>query len=468
MCVLVAIQYQWFINAYRLKAVEFDERVKTVLDNTVSILDKREASQKVKNYFTKTTTLRANTNATGNVIQLQGGTPLRLMRENGSRSDSGAGTLRGRPNLSLLRTNRAYRDSIINNGLMSNIVWQVLTEIDTSKATAQERLRGVNLDSLLEHEFQKAGVDVTYTYKINSKFRDSILRINSVQETKEGTDNKTYSAKLFPSFPFPENDVLVLSVVNREQIIRQSLLRFFIISLLVFLLILGTLGFSVITVLRQKKLAQVQKDFVNNVTHELKTPIASISLAAETLLNEKVAGDKEKVGYFATRILKENHRMDQKIDRILLSAVAEERNFRTNAEPTDIHDLVAAALEEIKGKTDQYKAVIKTDFRAKNSLVQVDEQHVQNAIVNLLDNAIKYSKEVPEIELLSYNDAGFLYLVVSDKGIGISKKDQKHIFKKFYRASAGDAQEARGFGIGLSYVQQVIKAHGGTSWFKAR
>jgi two-component system phosphate regulon sensor histidine kinase PhoR len=267
---------------------------------------------------------------------------------------------------------------------------------------------------------------------------------------------------LFPSFSYSDNHLLVLEIENSKDVILHSLLFFSLISISVFSLILYTIGNSIRTVLKQKQLSQVQKDFVNNVTHELKTPIASISLAADALLNEKVLNDHRQIQFYAERIIRENHRIDEKIDKILLSSAAEEGNLKLNIVPTDLNDIITTALEQMQPVIEKSAAQIKLNLKANNTLVLVDEQHLLNVIINLVDNAIKYAKAIPEVEIFMQNASRFLILIVRDNGIGIHERDKKHIFKRFFRASTGDAQHTKGFGIGLSYVFNIIRAHDGS------
>jgi two-component system phosphate regulon sensor histidine kinase PhoR len=215
------------------------------------------------------------------------------------------------------------------------------------------------------------------------------------------------------------------------------------------------------TMINQRKLSEIKGDFINNMTHEFKTPLATISLAVDALSNEKVLGDRERSAYFRSIIKDENKRMNKHVETILQAAALEKQEFTLNKRILHGNDLVKAALDNfelvLKEKNGKQKLVL----NAKNDSIDADEQHFSNLLNNLIDNAIKYSKDEPDITLTTLNTSKYFVVKIEDKGIGMSRESVKRIFEKFYRAHTGNLHNVKGFGLGMSYVKTIIDAHKG-------
>jgi two-component system phosphate regulon sensor histidine kinase PhoR len=228
------------------------------------------------------------------------------------------------------------------------------------------------------------------------------------------------------------------------------------------LFILATFALSIFYILRQKKISEMKNDFINNMTHEFKTPIATISVATDSFANEKVINNPERIRYFSGMIKKENERMNLQVEDILTIARLDKKDFEFNWETTNIHDLIEDTIEGIILQLEKRKGKIETKLNAANSIVTTDKKHIKNVIYNLLDNAIKYSVNPPEIKITTLNKSKGVVLVVEDNGIGMSKNVQAKIFEKFYRQPSGNVHNVKGFGLGLSYVKAVVEANHGT------
>jgi len=215
--------------------------------------------------------------------------------------------------------------------------------------------------------------------------------------------------------------------------------------------------------LRQKKMSEIKNDFINNMTHEFKTPLATISLAVDALKNEKVMSNPDKMTYFSSIIKEENQRMNRQVETILKAALMEKQEVQLMLRPLHVHQVIKEVtgnfilqLEDKKGKAD-------IELKAENDLIDADEVHLSNLINNLIDNSIKYSKDnvPPEIRIITTSDEKKIYIRLEDNGIGMGRETVKRIFEKFYRAHTGNIHNVKGFGLGLSYVKTMVEAHGG-------
>ena len=209
-------------------------------------------------------------------------------------------------------------------------------------------------------------------------------------------------------------------------------------------------------------------DFINNMTHEFKTPISTVALASEAIVRPDVISDNEKVTKFSKMILEENARMRRQTDKILQMATLEEGDFELNPIEVDIHKLINGVLNNITLQIENRGGSINHSLEANNYILRADKDHLSNIIFNLLDNAIKYSPDNPIINVQTKNIGDTLCLTIDDKGRGISPENLKMVFKKYYRVSTGDIHDVKGFGLGLSYVKLMVEAHGGSISIKSR
>lgn len=256
-------------------------------------------------------------------------------------------------------------------------------------------------------------------------------------------------------------EYLSLIVPNQKRIIWKEMV-WFIIGAILFTLIITTAFFITIrTMLKQKKLSEIKSDFINNMTHEFKTPLATISLAVDALKNEKVSGDKEKTSYFTGIIKEENKRMNKQVETILQAALLDKQEVQLNLKKMHAHDLITSALNNITLQVEEKQGKLEVDMSAVKDNILADEVHFTNLINNLLDNAVKYSKESLYIKLSTSNTGNNLRIKIEDNGIGMNKETLHRIFEKFYRAHTGNVHNVKGFGLGLSYVKTMVDAHHG-------
>jgi len=246
----------------------------------------------------------------------------------------------------------------------------------------------------------------------------------------------------------------------RNYIISQ--MGWMIVASVIFTcIIFSAFALTISTMFRQKKLSEVKSDFINNMTHEFKTPLATISLAADALNNDKVITDEGKIRYYSGIIKDENRRMNKQVERILQAARIERQDVKLHLQELDAHEVIRKVAENFALQIEQSSGTLNLNLHAARHKVSADEVHFNNVIFNLLDNAIKYARENPRIEVETQQHGHMLAIRVKDNGIGMSKETQSRIFEKFYRAHTGNLHNVKGFGLGLSYVKTMIEAHGG-------
>lgn len=279
-----------------------------------------------------------------------------------------------------------------------------------------------------------------------------------------------YSLLVSPSGSATENlasdEALIIIVPQIKSLVfRDATYRTLIVAAIVFtLIIFAAFYLTVNTMIRQKKLSEIKNDFINNMTHEFKTPIATISLAVDAIKNEKVQRDTEKLGYFSGIIKEENQRMNRQVETILKSALMDRQEVQLNLKPLHVHEIIRDVVDNFILRLQEKQGMLETELNATDDLIEGDEVHISNLVTNLMDNAVKYSKEnVPPIIRLSTTSNGKKFtLKIEDNGIGMSRETLKRIFEKFYRAHTGNIHNVKGFGLGLSYVKNVVEAHEGT------
>ena len=257
-------------------------------------------------------------------------------------------------------------------------------------------------------------------------------------------------------------ELLSVIVPHQKTIIWKEMIWFIIGSILFTIIITTAFFITIRTLLKQKKLSEIKSDFINNMTHEFKTPLATISLAVDALKNEKVKSDAEKTNYFTGIIKEENKRMNKQVETILQAALLDKQEVQLNLKKIPAHDLITSALNNINLQVEEKQGELEVHLDAEDDLVMADEVHFTNLINNLLDNAVKYSKDGLQIKLSTQNYGNQLKIKIEDNGIGMNKETLNRIFEKFYRAHTGNAHNVKGFGLGLSYVKTMVNAHHGT------
>jgi len=261
---------------------------------------------------------------------------------------------------------------------------------------------------------------------------------------------------------FTDSEALWVITPNFDLPILSSLKWMFAGAILFMGVIIAAFYVTIRTLLNQKKLSEIKSDFINNMTHEFKTPIATISLAVDALKNEKVQAEPDRAKYFTGIIKEENIRMNKHVETILQAALMEKEEFRLNKKTLSVHKIINQTIEKYQLQLQKQEGQVHVLLNATNDRIEGDEVHFTNAISNLMDNAIKYSNAAPDITITTHTTKKHLIIQIADKGIGMSRETEKRIFEKFYRAHTGNIHQVKGFGLGMSYVKSVIDAHEGT------
>jgi two-component system phosphate regulon sensor histidine kinase PhoR len=339
-------------------------------------------------------------------------------------------------------------------------------------ATVAQKFTASEVRHKLKKEFAAQGLkDIPFEFAIIAdggllSFDYQLMSNNYIQEAEDTVNNYRWIYPLQPAGGTDfENLVpaqnMILVVPELKSIVFSEMKWMVIGSIIFTLVIISAFFVTVYALIRQKKLSEIKNDFINNMTHEFKTPLATISLAVDALRNNKVQEDRTRMDYFSGIIKEENKRMNKHVETILQAALMERQEVRLNKNPLHVHHLLTEVISNYGLQLQEIEGRIELNLEAKHDLINGDEVHFRNLISNLVDNAVKYSKEKLLLKISSHNSGKYLLLKFEDNGIGMSKETVKRIFEKFYRAHTGNLHNVKGFGLGLSYVKTIIDAHGG-------
>ena len=338
-----------------------------------------------------------------------------------------------------------------------NMSDQMISEIYQWEKTLE--LDNKEIEYTLKRSLAFAGVQTPYEYAI---IKDGIVQDGAINKSQKNDFLKSnYMVRLFPDNIIRQNLILSVIFPERANYVLGSMAWILGGSMLFSLFILATFALSLYFIIRQKKISEMKSDFINNMTHEFKTPIATISLAADTITNPKVIKDEVSIRHFISMIKKENSRMNKKVETILQIASLDKKEIEFRFENVSMHSIIEHAIDTIDIQVQQRNGKINLNLEASEPVVYGDSEHLTNLVNNLLDNAIKYSNESPEITVKTKNNEKGLILSVEDKGIGMTKAVQSKIFERFYRQSSGNVHDVKGFGLGLNYARAIIDAHRG-------
>jgi two-component system phosphate regulon sensor histidine kinase PhoR len=402
--------------------------------------------------------------------------------------------LKGTSNRLIIKELQFYFSSSVEGmglalGDSSSLDWEVMTQIELTSAmkkyltleeeeeyqnqSLEDRISPVLLDSILTQELRNSGIELNFNYGVLDIGSGHIIIENGhysyfdefngegtmTRYNKKLTDSR-YRVQLFVNDPTPPG-LLVVEFPQRSSVVYGSVMGIIVLSIVFTLLVLGAFSYTIVVLFRQKKLSEMKNDFINNMTHELKTPIATISLAADSLNNPKINHYPEKIEKFANVIKQENERMLNQVEKVLQMALIDTQQLNLNLIELSINEILEVAVRNNQIRVRQRGGELTLKEKTGKDSILGDQTHISNVIYNLIDNAIKYSPDRVSIEVGTRMEEEWLVLEVRDNGLGISKEQRKHIFERFYRGQSGNLHDVKGFGLGLSYVWEIVTAHGG-------
>ena len=326
-------------------------------------------------------------------------------------------------------------------------------------ANINDTLHPYLLEALLREEFKSSNLDADFEYGIYDCFNDSIVFGGKVNFDNQKLGESSEDISIQKRFDRDGHYFGILFPDKRALLVRE--MDFWIFSSLMILLVVIFFSYTIFLMLRQKRLSEVKNDFINNMTHELKTPISTISLSAEVLLKPDISEDPARLNRYANIIFSENSRLKTQVEKVLQLATLNTDKLRLKLEHLDIHQLLLQATETFRVRAEEKNGKVALNLDPKPVSMTGDQLHITNIIYNLLDNACKYTDEAPDITISTKHLGKQFELIVSDKGLGISPQHQKMVFDKFFRVPTGNLHDVKGFGLGLFYVKTVVESHGG-------
>jgi len=354
-------------------------------------------------------------------------------------------------------------DSLENtpqNNTKTTVIANLAEEYGKYGQPLKFRLDPFWIDTLLRFELHNKGINLPFSYEVSLANKDSLIfsKANDISGAKPSFDDaNTYQTPIFSKdvindpglikLVFPQRNVLLINKMTASLATTGGLL----------LVLVLCFGYTIFSILKQKKVSEMKTDFINNMTHEFKTPVSTIMIASEALKDNEIAQDRSRVARLANIIYEENERLGSHIERVLNIARIEKDDFKLEKKPIDVNEMIAVVVDSMELKLQKANAVTHLQLDAENAVISADELHFSNVIYNLIDNAIKYSVDSPDITISTLNKNGQVVIKVADKGVGMSRDQQTKIFEQFYRIPTGNLHDVKGFGLGLSYVNTVVK-----------
>ncbi len=492
---LVAIQIYWVNNAITLGEQRFEQSVNEALNNVVLRMEKQMAAAKITQKFnfrkqgiiTATGTVNKNrdlvcdsmidnknciiknNNVNVKIIEEystdSNGVVVKKMRQKEYTSDTASGNFHNRlvadgPSFFHQFAAGSDQDWISHKNEMVNDIFDELVSVNIYNGFSN-KVDTVLLDSVLRFELLQKGISADYEFGVTAS-KNAPTDSTGLSERGRKIYESPYKVNLSPDNIFIKPKFLSVYFPHQQRYLVSSMWGLLLVSLVFMLALVISFYYTISTIFKQKKLSEIKNDFISNMTHEFKTPISTISLAVEVLNDNSVEKSKERVSNYVKMIGDENKRLSLLVENILQTAILDKGEFKLKIQSLDIHNLIEQTFTNIKLQVENKEGQITSELNASKPLIDADRIHITNILFNLIDNALKYSKENPNIVVSTRNDSEGIFISVQDNGIGISKDNQKRIFDTMYRVPTGNIHNVKGFGLGLSYVKAVVEKHGGS------
>ncbi|GAB3687534.1 hypothetical protein GCM10027592_01180 [Spirosoma flavus] len=353
----------------------------------------------------------------------------------------------------------------------SDMVKDILKGLLLSDRPIEARINRLALDTLLRQTLAERGISIPFSYAVRTRQQPNFLFASTGIDAQQ-LDVNGYKAALFPNNLMETGNYVYIYFPTQQQFILGRLGFTFAASAILILVILACFYIAINTIVRQKKLADIKNDFINNMTHEFKTPISTISLAVE-MAQEQLHSDvpmdrsgidsqpKDRLGRYMGIIRDETRRLGSHVEKVLQMALLDRGEIKLNLSSVNVHDVIEKVLNNLSLQIEQRDGELDLHFDADQEVVEADEVHLTNIVYNLLDNALKYSPDSPHITLSTRNAPDGVSITVADQGLGMTKEQTSRIFEKFYRVPTGNRHDVKGFGLGLSYVKKMVDEHHG-------
>jgi two-component system phosphate regulon sensor histidine kinase PhoR len=341
----------------------------------------------------------------------------------------------------------------------SGMVQIILQELASPPKVIQHRINKEVLDSLLHQEFANKGIHLKFEYGVLNPVSDEIILANTKNvDHLRDTDLK---ATLFPNDIISNANYLTVNFPDKGSFLFKQIWATLASSLVLLLVIVGCFAFALLTIIRQKKLSEMKNDFISNMTHEFKTPIATVSLACQALGEPAILNQPNIFKKYLDIIRDENERLEDQVERVLHLASMEKEDLNLKFDKVNLNEILKDVFQQIYIQVEQKKGSIVLEEKSPEIWVNGDANHLFSVFLNLVDNANKYSQDKPDIKIICEKKGDKVMVEVMDKGIGMSKESIRKIFDKFYRVPTGNVHNVKGFGLGLNYVKNIVEAHGG-------
>lgn len=360
---------------------------------------------------------------------------------------------------SRIMQNKLRERYLHDRALLDDILIRLLSE--SYIRPIEDRINFQQLNEILDRELDACGLNIPHYFSVINKEGNEIYRSKGFEAGQNEKDYYTQVQVLFPNDPNPQPNYLKVFFPTKHSHIKNSM-NLTLPSLIFTSLLLFTFILTIYLISRQKRLSEMRTDFMNNMTHELKTPVSSISLASQMLNDSTITKSPGMILQLAGIIKDETKRLSQLIDKVLQMSIFEKESTALKLKEMDINELILNIAGNFAIKVESKGGSIETDLNAEDPFACVDEVHFTNIIYNLMDNALKYSKDALRLTLRTWNDKNKLVISIEDNGIGMKKNHLKRIFDKFYRIPTGSVHDVKGFGLGLAYVKKVVTDHKGT------